>query len=356
MTDFVSIPVFDGHNDSLLMTYTPELPQRSLLVRSDAGHIDLPRAESGGMFGGLFAISVAHPDQQFPDPEDTGKTDEDTSWILVDPVSPNHAKAVTDRGIREFKSIIAASGGRMAMATTVEEILDARERGVLSAVLHFEGAEAIDENLDNLNDYYRQGLRSVGLVWSRENVFGHGVTFGFPGSPDTGPGLTDAGRRLVRQCNQLGIMLDLAHLNEKGFWDVERISSAPLVATHSCVHVLCPSPRNLTDKQLDAIAASNGVVGINFCVAFLREDGKNNTDTPLETMVAHFRYIADRIGVAHVAFGSDFDGASIPKVIGDVAGMPKLIDALQSDGFSRADLEKIAWGNWMRVLGQTLKS
>jgi membrane dipeptidase len=168
-----------------------------------------------------------------------------------------------------------------------------------------------------------------------------------------GPGLTDAGKELVRACNRLGIMLDLSHLNEKGFWDVERMSEAPLVATHSCVHTLCPSPRNLTDRQLDAIGASGGVVGVNFSVKFLREDGKENPDTPLSELVRHSCYIADRIGIDHLAVGSDFDGTTIPSDIRDVTGLPKLLAALRDGGFDEEALAKIGLKNWLRVLSHT---
>jgi membrane dipeptidase len=149
--------------------------------------------------------------------------------------------------------------------------------------------------------------------------------------------------------------LDLSHLNEKGFWDTEKISEAPLVATHSCVHTLCSSPRNLTDKQLDAIGASGGVVGVNFAVKFLRKDGEENPDTPLSDLVRHFCYIADRIGVDHLAIGSDFDGTTIPSAIGDVTGLPKLLAALRDGGFDEEALAKIALKNWLRVLSHTWK-
>ncbi len=138
------------------------------------------------------------------------------------------------------------------------------------------------------------------------------MPFAYPRSPDTGPGLTDAGKELVKACNHKRIMLDLSHLNEAGFWDVARLSDAPLVATHSNAHALCQSSRNLTDRQLDAIKESDGMVGLNFAVSFLREDGRSAPDTPLATMVAHVRYLVDRLGVERVGLGSDFDGAAIP--------------------------------------------
>ena len=108
-------------------------------------------------------------------------------------------------------------------------------------------------------------------------------------------------------------MIDLSHLNEQGFWDVAKLSDAPLVATHSNAHALCASSRNLTDKQLDAIKESDGMVGLNFAVGFLREDGDNDADTPIEVMVQHIDYLAERVGIDRVGFGSDFDGAKIPQ-------------------------------------------
>ena len=177
--------------------------------------------------------------------------------------------------------------------------------------------------------------------------------FRYPSSPDTGPGLTDAGRALVRACNGLGVLVDVSHLNERGFWDVAALSTAPLVATHSCAHTICPVSRNLTDKQLDAIRESGGMVGMNFAVRFLRPDGANSPDTSLETMVRHLDYLVGRLGIDHVGLGSDFDGAVIPEALGDVAGLPLFFNALRSTGYDDADLAKLAHGNWLRVLRTT---
>jgi membrane dipeptidase len=218
------------------------------------------------------------------------------------------------------------------------------------AVLHLEGAEAIDPGLEALDAWYAAGLRSLGPVWSRPNAFGHGVPFLFPSSPDTGPGLTPQGRALVGRCAELGIVLDLSHLNEAGFWDVARLEAGPLVASHSAAHQLCPTSRNLNNAQLDAIGASGGLVGIVFACAFLRADFADDPDTPLELIAQHARYVADRIGPDHVALGSDFDGTTIPAALGDVAGLPRLLDALSTAGFDADELEAIAWRNWRRVL------
>ena len=127
-----------------------------------------------------------------------------------------------------------------------------------------EGCEAIDADLAALDVFYAAGLRSLGPVWSRNNIFAHGVPFAFPMSPDTGPGLTEAGERLVKECNRKGILIDLAHITEKGFWDVAKLSDQPLIASHSNAHTLTPVARNLTDRQLDAIRDSKGLAGLNY--------------------------------------------------------------------------------------------
>ena len=151
----------------------------------------------------------------------------------------------------------------------------------------------------------------------------------------------------------MGILVDVSHLNEAGFWDVAGVTIAPLVATHSNAHALSASTRNLTDEQLDAIGKSGGVVGVNFAIGFLRADGHTSADTPLAEIVRHVDYIAERIGVDSVAFGSDFEGATVPAELGGMDGLPRLVDALRARGYDDEALAKITHGNWLRVLGQT---
>jgi membrane dipeptidase len=160
----------------------------------------------------------------------------------------------------------------------------------------------------------------------------------------------------VRACNRLGVVVDVSHINERGFWDIARLTDAPLVATHSNAHALAPSPRNLTDRQLDAIKESDGIVGVNFYVGFLRADGGDHADTPISRIVEHFQYLTERIGVDHVGFGADLDGARIPDEVHDVAGLPRVVAALQSAGFDDAALRQLTHENWLRVLGATWKS
>ncbi|TIU55478.1 MAG: peptidase, partial [Mesorhizobium sp.] len=244
--------------------------------------------------------------------------------------------------------------GALTVCRSAGDVRDAMAKGSIAAIFHIEGVEAIDPGLAMLDVLHAAGLRSLGIVWSRPNAFGNGVPFRFPSSPDTGPGLTDAGKALVKACNQLRIMIDLSHLNEKGFRDVAELSDAPLVATHSNVHAICGHSRNLTDWQLGAIRESGGMVGLNFATGFLREDGRMNADTSIDIMVRHIDSLLQALGEDGVGLGSDFDGAMIPAPIGDVAGLPKLIDALATRGFGRALIEKIAYRNWLSVLERTI--
>jgi membrane dipeptidase len=174
------------------------------------------------------------------------------------------------------------------------------------------------------------------------------VPFVFGASPDTGPGLTASGRALVRRCAELGVLVDLAHLNEAGFWDVAALEAGPLVSSHTAAWSLCACTRNLTDRQLDAVRDSGGLVGIVYACPFVRSDFADDPDTPLSTIAAHVRYVADRIGVDHVALGSDFDGATLPAGF-DVTGLPRLLDELAEFGFGVEEIERIAWRNWRRV-------
>lgn len=247
-----------------------------------------------------------------------------------------------------------ASHGAFRLCHDVAEIEAARAAGAIAAVMHMEGAEAIDEGCDALHLFHAMGLRSLGPVWSRPTVFGEGVPFAFPSGPDTGAGLTAAGRRLVKECNALRILIDLSHLNEKGFDDVARLSHAPLVATHSNAHAVTPSSRNLTDRQLDMIRDSGGMVGLNFATVFLRPDGRRDPTIGWEPLLRHLDHLIGRLGEGHVSFGSDFDGATVPEGITDVAGLPALLQALRRHGYDEALLARLAWGNWMDVLRRVL--
>ena len=340
-------PILLGHNDALLHMHRNDDHLCFLYPGAD-GHLDLPRARAAGVAGGFFACWVprylheADPDQQVW-PHEFGY-----EMTLAGALDPDHAYQHTLAMMERLYLLEADSGGAVKVVRSLTDLMESLEEGSLAAILHFEGAEAIHPDLSNLEE-----LRSLGPVWSRSNAFGHGVPFCFPSGPDTGPGLTAEGKYLVRACNELGILVDVSHLNEQGFWDVARISEAPLVASHSNAHSLCPSSRNLTDEQLQAIAQSHGLVGVNFCTSDLRPDGLDEADTSIELIYQQFDYLVERIGVEHVAFGSDFDGCIIPAELGDVLGLTELVSGLEARGYSQTDLEQMALGNWLRVLADS---
>jgi membrane dipeptidase len=365
VTIATGIPVFDGHNDTLL-----DLPltNRSFFERSDRGHLDLPRAREGGLGGGFFAVFVPDPEIAAAMPAASAEAAEDdettsvaarTSSRYADPdaIPPpmplDYAQREAMRAVARLFRLEQEAAGAAKVVRTAGELRECLETGTLAMELHFEGAEAIDPELDALEVYYQAGLRSLGITWSRPNRFGYGVPFQFPASPDTGPGLTDLGKELVRACNRLGVMIDLSHLNEAGFWDVAAITTAPLVATHSNVHALCGATRNLTDRQLDAVRESQGVVGLNFNCGFLHPEGARGSQLDLGVMVDHLDYLIGRLGDDKVALGSDFDGATMPDDLRDVSRLPNLIAAMRARGYDDATIRKIAYENWLRVLELT---
>jgi len=347
-------PIFDGHNDTLMVLYEND-PERGPLFfqRGEKGHLDLPRAREGGLAGGLFAVFVDNPPEDGNYGDRRRETEDGYEVALPPAIGYERAIRTALAQIAILLRLERLSEGQVRVVRSAAEIEACMQAGVFAAVLHLEGAEAIDPGLDALDVLYQAGLRSVGPVWSRPNIFGHGVPFKFPTSPDIGPGLTEAGKALVKACNRLGILVDLAHLNEKGFWDVAALSDAPLVATHTAANALCRSARNLTDRQIDAIADSGGVIGISFFVADLRPDSRYDLETPLTLIADHARYIADRVGVDHVALGSDFNGARVPQDLGDASGLPRLLDALRAAGFDEDELRQVAYQNWLRVLRAT---
>jgi membrane dipeptidase len=333
------VRIFDGHNDALsrLLDEDGGTPA-GFLAGDGEGHLDLPRAARGGLAGGCFAVYTCSPAEE-----------EYASGAYFAPVEQPRALPEALAQVALLLRLERESGGRLRVVRESGDL----DGDAVAAVLHLEGAEPIGPGLDELEVLHAAGMRSLGLVWSRPNAFATGVPFGFPGSPDQGPGLTDPGRALVRACGELGIVVDVSHLNARGFWDVAELSAAPLVASHSGAHVLCASPRNLTDDQLRAIGERRGLVGINFHVGFLRADGAENADTPLATIAEHAAHVAQVAGVECVGLGSDFDGAMMPAALGDVTGLPALLNALRGAGFSAAELDGIAFGNWRRVLDAT---
>jgi membrane dipeptidase len=341
------VVVFDGHNDLLTRLWLSDQadPVQAFIHEQLSGQLDLKRCQQAGFVGGMFAIFLppfAYVKQHHPDK-------------LVD----KNAEDFTQQQIKqiclaqlELAQQMVQASEQIQLCTSVQQIQDCRTQGQLAVVLHMEGAEALQDNPDLLDVFYQAGLRSIGPLWNRVSQFGHGLNARFPHSPDTGAGLTIAGKALLRRCAEKKIVVDVSHMNERAFWDTVDILQQPIVATHSNAHALCPQARNLTDPQLKAIAESGGMVGVNFDVAFLRGDGQRNADTPLELILDHLEYMMDHLGEDHIGFGSDFDGALISTELQDVTGLAQLIAAMQQRHYSKELIEKICWGNWLNVLNR----
>lgn len=350
MTDNRTPLIFDGHNDLLLrLSVNGGREAVAGFVSGNKGQIDLPRARKGGFGGGFFAIYVPSPVNLDETMQEMCKPQYDLP--LPKPIPAQEALPL----VMQQAALLAEleRTGTVSICCSTDDIRAAFDQGRIAAIMHIEGAEAIDADFHALDILYRAGLRSIGPVWSRPTIFAQGVPFRFPSTGDIGGGLTPSGVELVRRCNRMGILIDLSHLNEAGFWDVARISDAPLVATHSNTHAICAQSRNLTDRQLDAIAQSDGMVGVNFATGFLREDGQMRPDVPFETLLRHLDHLIERLGEDRVGFGSDFDGAMVPDVIGDVAGLVPLREAMRAHGYGENLMTKLAHENWLRVLAKT---
>lgn len=348
------MPFFDGHNDFLLrLLHAPDRRGAMWLEDGKEGHLDLPRMRRAGFAGGFFAIYVPSPKEENAPDYQAMMDNPPYDLPLPALMTAGQAQPAALAMAANLMWMERTSKGALRICRTSADLRECMETGAIAAIMHMEGAEAIGPELDALYAFHAMGLRSLGPVWSRPTVFGHGVPFRFPGDPDTGPGLTDAGKDLVRACNELRIMIDLSHLNEKGFDDVARLSDAPLVATHSNAHAVTASTRNLTDRQLAMIRESGGMVGLNYATAFLRADGRKFTDCGWDPVMRHLDHLLEQLGEDHLGFGSDFDGAEIPDVIGDVSGVPALIEQMRKHQYGEVLIEKIARKNWLALLERT---
>lgn len=335
--------VFDGHNDALLRLWEGGPDALAGFAEGSDGHVDLPRAREGGFAGGFFAIFVP------------GGIELDmTLFESAEYDIPMPAPLSRDEGWRVTRAqadilLALEARGDLAICRSVSDIRAAMDSGQLAAILHVEGAEAIGPDLEELDTLHALGLRSIGPVWSRNTIFAHGVPFRFPSDGDIGPGLTEHGRRLVARAGVLSMVVDTSHLNVAGFWDVAEMD-IPLVATHSNAHAICPSSRNLTDAQLRAIGETRGIVGLNFGTGFLRPDGQMKPDGAMEWVIRHLDHMIALAGEDHVALGSDFDGALVPREIGSVAGLGAVREVMDAAGYGDDLIAKICHRNWLDTL------
>ena len=309
--------------------------------------------KQGGFVGGFFAVYVPS-ESAGVDIDDAHDADRNTTC----PCPRRCALARASRSRVHMAALLMrierASKGEVKICRNAADIRHCIDTGKLAAILHIEGAEGIDPDLYMLDVLYESGLRSIGPVWSRPNIFGHGVPFRYPVDARHGP-------RPHRSRRRAGARLQppqdhdrpLASEREGLLGRGAALRCAARRHPFQCAWEICRHSRNLTDKQLAAIRESRGMVGVNFATSFIRPDGQRNDDTPLEEMIRHMDHLIEHVGVDGVGLGSDFDGATIPAEIGDVTGLPRLVDAMRRHGYDEATLRKLCYENWVNVLERT---
>lgn len=312
--------VADMHADSVLAV---QAGRRRLLQRSAEGHADLPRLLEAGVKLQVFAL--------WPDPRryQGGRALAQVMELL----------ALLLREVEE-------SGGRMVLVRAAGDLAEQPPEGSLQVLLSIEGGEGLGGSLGALENFYRLGVRALGLTWNCRNELADGCL-----EAGTGGGLTRFGRQVLGRMQELGMVIDLSHLSEAGFYDVLEHSRGPVVASHSNARAVCDHPRNLTDSQIRALAARGGVMGINFCPDFLCQ-GRPAT---VDDVVRHVDHVASLVGIEHVGLGSDYDGIkATPLGLEDVRRLPALTKALLARGYSEAAIRAVLGENVRRVLREVL--
>jgi membrane dipeptidase len=318
-------PPIDLHADTLMWTrwtgydlhkaHEPPLPLAAL-----GGHVDVPRMREG-MMGAQFFGLVSLP--------------------LASRVR-GMARVVHEQ-IDHLEAQIQNRPGGLRLVRSAGEIEQCRSEGVIGALLGIEGAHALEGDLDNVATFARRGVRYLGFLHFSQNEVGCPA---YGRGRDDHAGLTAFGRELVSVCEESGVIVDLSHINKRGFLDACELAKKPPIVSHTGVLGAFEHWRNVDDDQLRAVADKGGVVGVIFCPRFVGGDG-------LEPVVKHLRHIVDVVGEEAAALGSDWDGFIVPtQPLKDPRGLPLLTDALLNAGFSRAAIGKILHDNVMRVLAE----
>ncbi len=318
--------VVDTHCDTLLRvlgrSFVPGMKRDAyrLTNRNEEGHLDFPRMREGGVDVQFFAA-------------------------YIEPIyKPDRSLKRTLQIFDAFFTEMEANADQVKIIKKAADIRQAQAEGKLAAVLAIEGGEAVEGDLGVLRMLHKLGVRCIGLTWNERNNIADGV-----GDARSGGGLTVFGAALIEEMNRLGILVDVSHLSDAGFYDVIEISKHPIIASHSNARAVCGHRRNLTDDQIKALAKNGGVMGMNFAAAFVKDDGKPTLDHLLD----HIDHIVNLVGPAHVGLGSDFDGISAtPEGLTDVSKMPLITEGLLKRGYSDKDIKLILGGNYLRVFEQ----
>ncbi len=359
----------------LLLDAHADTPQRfldehwHLTHTRGSGHLDLAAAQAGGLSGEFFAI--------WPEPQQWRGLYADRTLKLIDAVHQE----------------VRRSPEQLVLCRSVDDILAAHASGRFAVLLGLEGGHAIENSLDRLRQYFALGVRYMTLTWANSNEWADSSGDLDDRSITHHGGLTRFGRDVVREMNQLGMMVDVSHVSDATFADVLETSHAPIIASHSSARALTASPRNLSDEMLRAIASAGGVVMVNFYAAFIDEAWRSAWNVlaperqrehtrllqecalrgvavthalsnaidqrfasrlprpPLSSLIDHLDHICQVAGVDHVGLGSDFDGiCALPEGLDSAADLPRVIEALASRGYTEQQIRGIAGENLLRVM------
>ena len=322
----------DMHCDSLMMLLLQDR-EKANLYNSPYTHVDIERMVKGGQMAQFFAAFLI-PEAFW-------------SYFKMEPMSDDdYIKTLHEYLIRN----VEAHSDKIAMAYSADDIINNYAAGKTSAVFTIEDGRSVNGDMNKLKEYHDLGVRAISLTWNAPNCFGA------PNSTDPvvmKTGLTDFGKEAVQYMNDLGILVDVSHLSEGGFYDVAKASKKPFAATHSNAMALCPHQRGLTDDQIRVLGNAGGVTGLNFGPEFLNQD-ITCKDSTAALLAKHARHIANIGGIDCVGIGSDFDGIEGNIEVEDCSKLYLLEDALKKEGFAESEIEKIFYKNVLRVLKDTL--
>ncbi|MGI6227819.1 MAG: dipeptidase [Peptococcales bacterium] len=309
--------VVDGHCDSILDVYAQK---RSLAIKSDLGHLDFFRLQNVVDLQFMAVFVETH-------------------------YKPNNT-------LFKALELIDLLDDQISQVNFIEKVLSKKDIEVFTkwnvkVLIALEGGDALGGSLSVLRGLFKLGVRSLTLTWNNRNEIGDGCA-----EEPYGQGLSKFGKSVVKEMNNLGMLIDVSHLAEKSFWDVINNTQETIIASHSCCKSIMNHPRNLSDQQLKALAQNGGLIGINFYPTFLKD---NPLTATIDDVVKHIIHGAEIMGPEHVGIGSDFDGIDqVPKGLEDVTKLPLLIYHLEKAGFSFKEIANIMGNNYLRILKKVL--
>lgn len=312
--------IIDAHCDTVGL-FSLERASYDFASRNKVGHIDLPRLQEAGVKVQVFALYVREEYQA------------------------NGSLRYCLQLLENYFNTMENLDGSVQTIYTTGDLAEVMNGSKTGALLSIEGGEALEGEPAVLRILFRLGVRALGLTWNWKNELAAGVM-----EKDPGEGLTVLGKKVIKEMNSLGMLVDLAHVNEKSYYQAIETSASPVVVSHANARALYDHPRNLTDEQLQELKAAGGVIGLSCCPYFIDPD-----KPAIERLLDHFEHIAEIIGPEHLGIGSDYDGISetVPG-LEDVSFLPRLVEGLYRRGFSEEEIEQITGGNFLRVWQQVL--